>query len=70
VLKSTAAVFTLLTISIGEEFEFGFFKILSCVSGDFAAKASSELTRKGLDGDMCRTVAFCHDQDGEACYQR
>jgi len=29
-----AAVFTLLTISIGEEFEFKFFKILACVSID------------------------------------
>jgi hypothetical protein len=33
VLTVVIGVFTLLTISIGEEFDFRFFKILSCVSG-------------------------------------
>jgi hypothetical protein len=32
VLIAMIGIFTLLTISIGEEFDFKFFKILSCVS--------------------------------------
>lgn len=32
-LNPITAVFALLTISIGEEFDFKFFKVLSCVSG-------------------------------------
>ena len=69
-LKPMSAVFTLLTISIGEEFEFKFFKILSCVSGDSAAEGLLQLTSIGFDGNMCRAVASCHDQDGEACCKR
>lgn len=33
-LNAMAAVFALLIISIGEEFDFRFFKVLSCVSGN------------------------------------
>jgi hypothetical protein len=68
VLKSMTAVFTLLTISIGEEFNFKFFKIISCVSRESVYKASSKLTLAGLDGNMCRAMDCCRDQNGEACY--
>lgn len=69
-LNSIAAVFTLLTISIGEEFEFKFFKVLACVSGDPVHEGRSKLTAAGLDGDMCRDVACCDDEDNAACRQR
>lgn len=29
-----------------------------------------KLTPTGLDGNMCRDVACCHDEDGETCHQR
>ena len=70
VLIPMAAVFALLTMSIGEEFDLRFFEVLSCVSGAPVQRGFSRLTPTGLDGDMCRDVACCDDEDGAACHQR
>jgi hypothetical protein len=37
--ETASGIFTLLTISIGEEFDFRFFKVLSCVRCDLDIKA-------------------------------
>lgn len=63
------AVFTLLTISIGEEFELKFFKILSCVCNT-PMQERSRLTPAGLVGYVCPDVAYCHDEDSETCRLR
>lgn len=66
-------VFTLLTISIGEELELKFFKVLSCVSCILLSKTDFGNTYnpfEGLDRDMHRDVASRCCKNSEAYRQR
>ena len=52
-LTLSVAVFTLLTISIGEEFEFKFFRILSCVSDAFYTRDLLIMTHPQVLTGIC-----------------
>lgn len=70
-------VFTLLTISIGEELESRFFKVLSCVSLHHLCSLHFDEVyinhlpdTSGLHGGMCHHVACGGRRDNQALHQR
>lgn len=70
-------VFTLLTMTIGEELESRFFKVLSCVrayrlfSLPFHEHSTNGVSDAlGLHRGMCHNVARCGGRDNPALHQR